>query len=279
MQPLLSRSMGEYDFQTKLYRTNLNIVRGLEYPSDFEIAIDGKPVHHVTIGGNADLAAMFEKPTDTGDAVDARMRVKVPVTGRHARRDGVLRRQPAGEGHAAAAAVPAQLGGQLRLERPPAHPDGDDHRARSPSTGPGDSASRREIFVCTPKGAEPRIAEPADAGDRRARGRSCRGWPVVRIAGRSATREMRPIMQFYAEGRARAASTPASSAASSGFWPARCSSSASSRIRPTRCAGRPYRVSDVELASRLSFFLWSSIPDEELLQRRRAGPSARRRRC
>ena len=30
--------------------------------------------------------------------------------------------------------------------------------------------------------------------------------------------------------------------------------------------GRPYRISDVELASRLSFFLWSSIPDEELLQ-------------
>ena len=30
-------------------------------------------------------------------------------------------------------------------------------------------------------------------------------------------------------------------------------------------AGTPYRVSDLELASRLSFFLWSSIPDDELL--------------
>src|SRR5262249_19242265 len=30
-------------------------------------------------------------------------------------------------------------------------------------------------------------------------------------------------------------------------------------------AGTPYRISDVELASRLSFFLWSSIPDDELL--------------
>ena len=29
--------------------------------------------------------------------------------------------------------------------------------------------------------------------------------------------------------------------------------------------GTPYRVSDLELASRLSFFLWSSIPDDELL--------------
>ena len=31
------------------------------------------------IGGTDDLAAMFERPTDTGDAVDARMRVKIPV--------------------------------------------------------------------------------------------------------------------------------------------------------------------------------------------------------
>ena len=30
-------------------------------------------------------------------------------------------------------------------------------------------------------------------------------------------------------------------------------------------AGTPYQISDIELASRLSFFLWSSIPDEELL--------------
>jgi len=30
-------------------------------------------------------------------------------------------------------------------------------------------------------------------------------------------------------------------------------------------AGKPYRISDLELASRLSFFLWSSIPDDELL--------------
>ena len=35
--------------------------------------------------------------------------------------------------------------------------------------------------------------------------------------------------------------------------------------------GAPYRVSDLELASRLSFFLWSSIPDDELLDRAVAG--------
>ena len=32
--------------------------------------------------------------------------------------------------------------------------------------------------------------------------------------------------------------------------------------------GTPYRISDVELASRLSFFLWSSIPDDDAARRR-----------
>src|SRR5204862_206159 len=30
-------------------------------------------------------------------------------------------------------------------------------------------------------------------------------------------------------------------------------------------AGKAYRISDLELASRLSFLLWSSIPDDELI--------------
>src|SRR4029077_11826283 len=33
----------------------------------------------------------------------------------------------------------------------------------------------------------------------------------------------------------------------------------------TATPGSPYRISQVELASRLSFFIWSSIPDDELL--------------
>src|SRR5690606_8421444 len=38
------------------------------------------------------------------------------------------------------------------------------------------------------------------------------------------------------------------------------------REPPNVAAGEAYRIPDLELASRLSFFLWSSVPDEELLQ-------------
>ena len=41
----------------------------------------------------------------------------------------------------------------------------------------------------------------------------------------------------------------------------------------------PYRISDLELASRLSFFLWSSIPDDELLDAASRGHAARSRPC
>ena len=68
---------GEYTFQAKLYRTNLNIMRGLESAHQVEFSVDGQRIHLADIGGPDDLAALFEKPTETGDAVDARLRVRV----------------------------------------------------------------------------------------------------------------------------------------------------------------------------------------------------------
>ena len=47
------------------------------------------------------------------------------------------------------------------------------------------------------------------------------------------------------------------------------------RARHGRRPARRYRISDLELASRLSFFLWSSIPDDELLDAGGQGPAAR----
>ena len=61
----------------------------------------------------------------------------------------------------------------------------------------------------------------------------------------------------------KTASTPASSAASSASWPRPASCSASSGA--SVAAAGPLPLNDIELASRLSFFLWSSIPDDELL--------------
>ena len=55
---------GEYDFQIRLYRTNLSAIRGLEDPQELELLIDGERVHGAVLGGNEDLAALQKNPTD-----------------------------------------------------------------------------------------------------------------------------------------------------------------------------------------------------------------------
>src|SRR5262249_23275365 len=76
---------GEYLFQARLYRTNLNIMRGLESTHEVEFTVDGQRVHAAAIGGKDDLEALFQKPTDTGDEVEARLRFRIPVkAGAHA---------------------------------------------------------------------------------------------------------------------------------------------------------------------------------------------------
>jgi hypothetical protein len=151
------------------------------------------------------------------------------------------------------------------------------------ATGPGDTPSRQRIFACRP--SEPATEVP------------CARLILTKLVGsayrRPATDEdVAALMPFYEQGRAeggfdagiqlalerllvspqflyrverehggtstaRATSATAVHAASDGT-----ASDAARRPQPIGVAP----VSDVELASRLSFFLWSSIPDEALLQ-------------
>ena len=247
---------GEYDFQTKLYRTNLNIVRGLEYASEFEVSIDGKPVHHVTIGGHDDLAELFDKPTDTGDAVEARMRVRVKV--------------PAGPHDVTVAfmdhlAVKDTVRVQPFLRSSADNFDwaGQPHIQTLAITGPfnptgsGDTPSRRAIFTCRPSS--------------RATERACAAQILGRLARRAyrqpvAAAEMAPILEFYDAARAGGSFE---SGIQRGLHRILASPRFVFRVErdPVGAApGTVHPVSGVELASRLSFFLWSSIPDEPLLR-------------
>ena len=217
---------GEYDFQTKLYRTNLNIVRGLEYPSEFEVAIDGKPVHHVTIGGTDDLAQLFEKPTDTGDAVEARMRVRVKVPAGPHDVTVAFVDHLAGEGHGARAAVPAQLRRQLRVGRPAAHPDAGRHRTVQPDGARRHAEPARDLHAAGPPARRPSAPARRRSSSRLAR-RAYR-QPV----GPTETGADPGVLRRGARGTAP--SSRGSSAACSASWPARALPSASNATRPAR---------------------------------------------
>ena len=124
------------------------------------------------------------------------------------------------------------------------------------ATGPGNTASRRTIFVCRPQGSKGEDA--------------CATTIVTTLARRAfrrpiAKEEIPSLMVPYRSGRERGGFENGIRLALQRIL---VSPDFLFRVEidPAGApAGSAYRVSDVELASRLSFFLWSSIPDDELL--------------
>jgi len=124
-------------------------------------------------------------------------------------------------------------------------------------TGPGDTPSRRKLLVCTP-------ASPAGED-------GCARTILSRFATHAFRRPVAPSspeldtpLQFYREGRKRSFELGIERAVARILVDPRFLfrfEREPARVLP----GAVYRVSDLELASRLSFFLWSSVPDEELL--------------
>jgi len=124
-------------------------------------------------------------------------------------------------------------------------------------TGPGDTPSRRKLLVCTPASAADEL--------------TCARTILSTFATRAFRRPVAPSspdldtpLQFYRDGRKQNFEFGIERAV------ARILVDPQFLFRferePARVApGAAFRVSDLELASRLSFFLWSSVPDDELL--------------
>jgi hypothetical protein len=121
--------------------------------------------------------------------------------------------------------------------------------------GVGDTASRRRIFTCRPATAQ---QEPACA-------KEIVSTLARRAYRRPATEEdIETLMVFYESGRKKGQFDDGIEMALR-----RVLASPEFMFRFEREPARPgdiYRLNDLEVASRLSFFLWSSIPDDELLK-------------
>ena len=113
----------------------------------------------------------------------------------------------------------------------------------------------------------------------RAPGRSSRTWFAGRFAALPRIADLESLLSFYQQARTgQGTSTPESKWPCAASWPIPNSSSAFEPPPADVAPNAPYRISDTELASRLSFFLWSSIPDDELLNLADSGQAARARR-
>ncbi|HTR37066.1 MAG TPA: DUF1592 domain-containing protein [Bryobacteraceae bacterium] len=247
---------GEYAFQAKLFRTNLNIMRGLESPHQVELALDGRRIHLASIGGPADLASLFEKPTDTGDAVDARLRVRVPVkAGPHVVTIAFLADTDDVE--------PARLQPYIRSSVDNFDWSGSPHLESLTIAGPfhaagaSDTPSRQRIFVCHPG---PKIGEQACA--RRILSTLARRA----YRGQVSESDLRTLLTFYDQGKRDGGFEAGIELALERILASPKFLFRTERDPIDARAGQTYRLDDYELASRLSFFLWSSIPDNELLR-------------
>ena len=255
---------GEYVLKARLDKTYTGMVRGLHVPNEIEFRVDGKRVGLITLGGPEFSAAAAKASSsdynDTGNPLftaDDKLEVRVPMkAGVHEVTVTAVK---------ADAAKPEGLG----PDRIPiwGHDYDGDIRAPlvfsllligGPYNGqvPQESLSRRRIFVCYPE--ESREEMP------------CATKILSTLAQRAYRRpvtkdDVQTLVDFYKAGRADA---DFEAGIRSALERVLVSPDFLFRIEADPANVKPgaaYRISDLELASRLSFFLWSSIPDDELL--------------
>jgi hypothetical protein len=247
---------GEYQFQVRLFRTNLGTMRGLEYPHQLEISVNGERAHLASFGGDKEITASSDNPTITGDDVDGRFTVRVPLKAGPAQITVAFVQKTQ-------ALNTRRLQSYVRSSSDTIDFSGYPHIDEVILTGPfnatgvGDTPSRRRIFVCQPKAA--------------AEEEGCARRIVSTLARRAyrgdvAADDLETLHEFFRRGRRDGGRFDA------GIDLAlrRILSGPKFLVRVERDpasipAGTAYRLSDLELASRLSFFLWSSIPDDVLL--------------
>ena len=253
---------GDYVLQATLYRTNVDQTRGLEHQHQLEMAVDGERVFLQTIGGtppgnpggNDESATGRGRLLSRSDAIDAALQVRVHVQ--------------AGPRVVTAAFLQRSRVEDSRKVQPyrssfdtydsTGVPHIETLVVKGPFTvdGSGNTPSRARVFTCHPTA--------------NAREEACARQILTSFVRRAyrqpaSASDVNRVMEFYRAGRK-------GGTFESGIQLAlqRVLASPKFVLRVERDPdgvpeGTAYRISDIELATRLSFFLWSSIPDDELL--------------
>ena len=247
---------GEYNIKVRLWRVTADIIRGLEEPHQVEVSVDGKRVGLVTVGGDADRDLSYENSGKSAEEIDQRLTIKVPVkAGPHDVVATFLAEAQAQDDYNLQPFVRENI--DVLGYRGPPQVDRLTIEGPFHATGPGDTPSRRRIFVCRPdKGGDelPCARKIVTALARKAYRR-----PVTDT-------DLESLLGFYQRGRNEGGNFESGIEAAiqliladPGFL---------FRFEPdpaSLAAGAVYQLGDLELASRLSFFLWSTIPDEQLV--------------
>lgn len=237
----------DYDITVRLQRDRNEHVEGIAGSNDVEVMLDGERVRFVTVRPPG--------PGNDHSGIDKDLNFRLAVK--------------AGP-HVVSATLPKKASSVLESGRQPymAHFNMDRHPRLTPAIysisivgpynaiGPGDTPSRRRILVCKPTGP----------GDEEPCARKIFAALTRRAYRRTITdADLRAPLKFYKQGRIAGSFDEG---IDMGLRAVLVSPEFLFRIEQDPNGVAPntaYKISDVELASRLSFFLWSSIPDDELL--------------
>src|SRR5688500_7334188 len=230
-------------------------VEGNDRPHTFVITVDGEEVFSAEIGGPKDHEVQAKDMNEARAIIDARMTAQVKVTaGPHdvgfTFRDRPFQQQDVWQPSLRDSQEIHMIGGLPKLKTVGVE-------GPYKITGVSMTPSRERIFVCQPA----RGADESACAQRIVRGLAQRAFrrPVT-------AEDIAAPLAFYTGARERGATFDAGIRAAV----ARILASPLFLYRIERDpagsrAGTARRISDVELASRLSFFLWSSIPDDTLM--------------
>jgi len=259
---------GEYRITVNLQTNYVDFVRGIDAPHEMELSLDGELLDSFAFGGDApgmpapysyagnirgsdDWEEFMMAFTDEGFEVLLSVEAGPRVIGATFPREmweteGVQQ--------------PRLFGYHLAVtELPDANPSIGSIEIEGPLsvTGPGDTPSRQQIFSCRPASAD---EEPA-----------CARQILASLARRAYRRavddgDVEELLEFYNDGRLEGNFDTGIQFALERLLVAPDFLFRIEKDPVDAQPGSMYAINDVELASRLSFFLWSSLPDGELLE-------------
>ena len=250
---------GRYEVKIRLQRTHAAQIRGLAEPNEIEVRFDRRRVAEFSVGAEGTInpwqpvmeASAYEQTADDGleltlDVTAGTHTVGVAFPEKRGLPEGVLfprlssaSYEFAGDRDAPMSVASIEISGPYE------------------AVTPVDSPSRRRIFTCAPTGAA-------------AEDRACASEILARLTRRAFRRpvtaaDVDGALAFYATGRAEGGFDRGIQRALRALLVDPEFLFRMEREPAGVAPATAHPVSDIELASRLSFFLWSSIPDDSLL--------------
>ncbi len=227
---------------------------GMEYENPLVVTVDNKIIYQTVIGGEEDSKLYDQVQSGALDRVNARLKnIKFAATAGPHKIGVTFRRQSF-----------AESDDQLQMFAPGGGQDRSYRVSQFQLLGPFDvkglssTPSRNRIFICDP------------ARDKTKTPEACAKEIFTALAKRAYRRpvtndDVGELMQYYGDGVKQGGFESGIRSGLTGMLASPFFLYRGERIPAGLKPGDKYKITDLELASKLSFFLWNSIPDDELL--------------